>query len=384
MNDDELQLPVPASAQDDHWEIFRLLRTAWDDLKWAAYCLAVFVALLVASQVLVMHLVLAQVHPLLGWLSTLGFAVAFGMLVVRPAATLARIAPGACPPDVDLTDPDLTRQQLQARLTSDDDWLRGMAENPTFSDDVETVSAIRDDLATLRASLRAGGAVRPLAEQLDAIEEKRIAPILAPIDEEVNEYVRREALEVGVLTAASASGFVDALIVLWRNANMVVWIVQRYYGRGQLRLCIQVLVGLGVTVVSSRVLEAVADTAGGVLKSLLGNIAGALFGALLDGSANALMTLKLGYLTRRRCNTFKEWSDSSAEHHLGQVIRRVEDEAEDLVRELIERHGGATIADEIVDVVERVDDVVDNVVETVIEAPRSAWSRLRGFFRGDR
>lgn len=377
MKDDDPTLPAPA----DHWEIFRLLHEAWDDLKWAAACIAGFVALLVVSQVVVLHLVLAQLHPVLGWLSTAAFVAAFAGLVVRPIGTLARLPPGACPPDVDLGDPDLTRTQLRSRLDADDGWLDGMLQNPAFSSQASTITAIREDLATLRASLRSGGAVRALADQLDAIEENRIAPLLAPIDAEVDAYIQKEALEVGVLTAASASGFVDALIVLWRNANMVVWIVQRYYGRGSIRLCTQVLVSLGLTVVSSRVLEAVADTAGDVLKDLLGNIAGRLFGALLDGSANALMTLKLGYLTRRRCNTFREWTDAHAESHLGEVISRVEDEAEELVRELIERHGGATIADEIVDVVETVDEVVDKTAAVIIEAPRSAWSRIRGLFR---
>ena len=121
--------------------------------------------------------------------------------------------------------------------------------------------------------------------------------VVSPLDEETWELIRREAVNVGLATAISPSGFVDAIIALWRNLRLIRGIAGIYRVRAG---------AYGTFVIMRRAVAAVvvADLAQEATALLLGagrSFASLLGGPLAQGMANATMTILVGLKAQEQC-----------------------------------------------------------------------------------
>src|SRR5690606_42084612 len=94
---------------------------------------------------------------------------------------------------------------------------------------------------------------------LEAFGREQIEPLLKPLDKRVEALIHAEAVGVGVATAVSMNGTVDAFIVLWRNANLVAKVARIYFGRPHLWGSLRILRDVAGIVVVSRALDDVTD-----------------------------------------------------------------------------------------------------------------------------
>ena len=259
----------------------------------------------------------------------------------------------------------LTKPALQKRIRFDEAYLKAMIANPELAEHHAAADAARNELKTL-AQNEASPAV--VATALAAFERERIAPLLIDLDKRVDDYIRREALAVGAATAVSLNGSIDAFVVLWRNANMVSRIARLYYGRPSLRLSLLILRDVTLAVILSRVLDDVTDAAGDALSGLVTKLGGMVVGPVMDGSINALVTLKLGYLAKKRCRSFEVWSQSNTQRAALEVFEQVRRESTGLIGDLLKLCGGA---------VGGVAGVAAGAAGAVLSAPKSAWSLVQ-------
>ena len=114
----------------------------------------------------------------------------------------------------------------------------GSIEHRIFSDLPEYIRSgdvlVVNDTRVIRARLFGKRSTGGAAEVV-RFETERIEKLLAPLDRAADRMIRAEALSVGIATAVSPSGALDAFLVLWRNANLVSRIAGLYYGKPGVR-----------------------------------------------------------------------------------------------------------------------------------------------------
>jgi len=365
---------APVAKPIERWEIARQWRVAWSRLKWAVAGILAFTALLVVGQIYTFHQLFSDVHPWLGNAFVATLTATFAWFVVWPLVRASRLPAVVRPPDVDLGGANLTAAEVSKRADFDLLYVRGLRSNPEL---VETRAAIDATLGDLQALATRIGAVTSdipvLAQELALFERERIEPLLAPIDRQVERYIHAEASAVGAATAICMNGSIDAFIVLWRNANMVARVARLYYGRPSLRTSLVVLRDVAASVILSRALDDITDMAGNALSGVLGKLGGLVAGPLMDGSVNALVTLKLGYLAKRRCRGFEAWSPKRSARAIAEVFAQLQTESSNVAADLIKRCGQVATA---------AADVATSAGGTVMTAPRSAWSKVQALVAG--
>ena len=372
MTADDLSMAA-GPATSERWELAYQWRMLWRTLKYSVLGVLVFLTLLAVGQIYIFHQMFASVHPFLGWAFIAAVTAIFIWLIALPLARFLHAPKISHPPDVNLKDPAIDHGALASRLHFDAAYLKNMCANPALSNQRKEALKARDDL-----SLLADSGDENLAAQLAAFEADRIAVLLKDLDKQVDDYIHREALTVGSTTAVSMNGSIDAFIVLWRNINMISRISRLYYGRPSMRISLQVLRDVMMAVLLSRTLDDVSDMAGDALGKTVSRLGGMVAGPVLDGSVNALVTLKLGYLAKKRCRSFDVWSKSSAQTAVKEAFERVSQESSSLIGELVKMTGAVLSA--AAKATGAVAGFATDAAGNVIAVPKSAWSLVQDAF----
>ncbi|MAK62303.1 MAG: hypothetical protein CMK09_15140 [Ponticaulis sp.] len=351
------------------WELAHQWSRAWRVIKWLFTALVVLAFLLVIGQMYLFYDLFFRIHPILG----ISFAAILTGLLIwligRPMISFWRTPIAAKPPPPP-QDPSLpTRAEAITRLRYDLKYLKALAKNPAMSGDA---NAIRADIASgelLLEDLRSRGADehKTLLQALRTYEHTHIETRLKEIDARVDKLIHSEAVGVGLATTVSMNGTIDAFIVLWRNANLVAKIARLYFGRPNFRGSLLVIRDVAAMVVLSRALEDVTDLTGEILGSVLGRMGGIVAGPLMDGGINAMMTLKLGYLAKRRCRSFESWSLKQAGAISKEAMEGVKKESGSVITDLISASGGIT-------------KIASRAGEKAWQGSKNAWSQVQGWF----
>ncbi|KCZ91523.1 hypothetical protein HHI_13064 [Hyphomonas hirschiana VP5] len=372
-----LPVPVPASTPAvkpaQRWELAAQWAQGWRILKWSVSAVVVIAALMVIGQGYLFYRLFDDVHPLLGYAYILLLTAGLALLVVRPVMAFLSMPVAAKPPDI-LIDPKAPDPKaLVARVRYDIRYLQMLAANPEVQAER---AAIEESIAKGRALMARAGRATPqealgISSELETFERAHIEALLGPLDRRVNQIIHAEAVGVGVATALSMNGTVDAFIVLWRNANLIARISRIYFGRPHLMGSLRILRDVAAIVVAARALEDVTDLTGDVVGSLLGRMGGLIAGPVMDGGINAMMTLKLGYLAKRRCRSFKGWTAGQAAAISEGALREVKAESGSVITDLLKRVGGLTTH-------------ATRATERVLAGSRSTWELIRSWFGGGR
>jgi len=237
---------------------------------------------------LVLYREAAAVHPALGWLVAALLVAGLVLLVVVPIVQVVRLPGTIARPQV-ASGPRWERyvRRYARRLTRNTLLREGFT-----------------GFADLKAAVDRGAPTDELEEQ--------VTGALAFLDTKVRDIAARHAAAVFAATAVSQSGRLDTLIVISAQLRMLQEIAVTYYQRPRPRELWNLYLNVGATAFvagelqDSEVLAVLGAplTAGLTgLVSLPGSdpLVSLLVGSLLDGSANAFLTLRIGALGRRHC-----------------------------------------------------------------------------------
>jgi len=231
------------------------------------------------------------VHPALGWAAAALVALCvalLGLIVAREVEGYVRLS---------------SFEQMKAtfdglRRTPADHALHGRAQREVerFLRCLEQAADPALLLKTQRLRDRMDLADTP-AEWGEDIE--RI--LLADMDEEARDVIRREAVNVALGTALSPYGVLDAVIVIWRNVRMVRRIAGVYRVRAG---------AYGTWLILRRAVAAaaLADLAQEASVALLGttrSLASVVGAPLAQGLANAAMTVRVGLKALEECRPLR-------------------------------------------------------------------------------
>lgn len=351
------------------WELASQWMAAWRILKWSFTAIIVVGFLVVIGQGFMFYRIFADIHPVLGWVFVGVLSAILGLLVGRPLVAFFRTPVMARPPDVHPDPLNPRSSELKTRLAYDLKYLKALRRNPELKTERDAIdSDIKLGQALLaQAGDAEGEAARQLAQEIALFETTHIEARLKDIDTRVEKLIHSEAVSVGVATAISMNGTIDAFIVLWRNANLVSRIARLYFGRPNLRGSLMILRDVAAIVVLSRAVEDVTDMTGEIVGGLLGRMGGLVAGPVMDGAINAMMTLKLGYLAKRRCRSFEAWTPEQSGSIAAEALKRVKSESTSVITELLKRSGGLT-------------STAARAAERAMDGSRSAWALVQSWF----
>jgi hypothetical protein len=363
--------PAQPAKDGAGWELASQWAQGWKFLKWSATAFIVIAFLVVIGQGFLFYRMFDDVHPVLGYAYIVILALMLAVLVGRPIMGFLSMPVAARPPSIVLDPKAPDPKALTARLRYDLKYLDMLARNPLVQ---EERGAIDEGILRGQALLNRARRATPeealaVSVALEAFEREQIEVLLKPLDKQVEQLIHAEAVGVGVATALSMNGTVDAFIVLWRNANLVAKISRIYFGRPHLLGSLRILRDVAAIVVVARALEDVTDITGDVIGGLLGRMGGLVAGPIMDGGVNAMMTLKLGYLAKRRCRSFKGWSAGQAKAISAEALQDVKEESGSVIGDLLKRCGGLT-------------STAARATEKAMAGSRSAWGLVQSWFGG--
>lgn len=219
----------------------------------------------------------SAVSPLLGQIVLYGLLAVYLALALVPAALYLRLPPALRPPE------DIESKEFAAYLIRLADRLRG---NPHLA-----------------------GCDLSLSDR-DGIEAA-----ISILDDRARAIIKSSASTVFVSTAISQSGRLDTLMVLAALSRMVWSIAHVYYSRPSLREMLTLYANVAGTAFLVREIEDldIAEQVEPIIASAIsGSIVGAVPGvgiaatmmttSILEGTANAFLTLRVGVIAGRYCS----------------------------------------------------------------------------------
>jgi putative membrane protein len=324
-------------------DLVQVFRRIFKVFRWVSFGIIGVTVFVLAMQLAQIHGWLAAAHPAFGHAFLLLVAGVLFFCVGIPLARYIKVPVVLKPPELPSGDDALTMAHVKRRVRFLSRYVASLRRNPLLADQrpqVEETLRICEDLARrIETVPNAAAAMKEVGE----FETTRLDALLEPIDAEADKVIRREALGVGLATAVSPNGTLDAFIVLWRNANMVSRIANLYYGRPGARGSLIVLRDVSAATLLATYLEGLSDMAGGLIGSLFGGIAGTLAGPVIDGSVNALATLRIGYTARARCRSFQAWTEKSRAQALKEAFAMAKARSREVLGEIVRSaEGGIT------------------------------------------
>jgi hypothetical protein len=279
-----------------------MIRTLRNIVLPALTGLAILAVVGMVGSGLVVYREAAGVHPLLGAAVLVLMGVGLTLLVVYPVAQLLRL-PGALvrPQHPDGADWEKFVRRYARRLAGNSLVRLGY---PGFAD----LEAALED----KDSARMPAPVEPNAPRAKSPLETEVGKTLAHLDRRARDVVARHAAAVFTATAVSQSGRLDSVIVISAQLRMVKEVAEVYYQRPRPRELWALYANVGASAFVAGEIqdsEVLAVLGAPVTAGITGFIpvAGAdplvslLVTSLLDGSANAFLTLRIGALARRYC-----------------------------------------------------------------------------------
>ncbi|MEE8584409.1 MAG: DUF697 domain-containing protein [Acidobacteriota bacterium] len=150
-----------------------------------------------------------------------------------------------------------------------------------------------------------------LAGQPDDLTRREgIEQAISQLDGQAEQIIRTNASMLFLATAISQSGRLDGLVVLAAQTRMVFQVAKVYNQRPALREMLRLYANVAATAFVARELEdsEVSDMVGSMLAASVGTVAGAVPGlqaassvlvnSVLEGAANAFLTLRVGLIAR--------------------------------------------------------------------------------------
>ncbi|MBU1699015.1 MAG: YcjF family protein [Candidatus Eisenbacteria bacterium] len=249
----------------------------------------------------------AAVHPILGWFVILLLLVGVGLLIVYPVAKLLMLP-------ASLVRPEKTSGRKWEKFLQR--YAGRILKNGAVRNEYEGLAALEATFNATRGEKKRQGAGSG-AEAVSSVMrvsqlEDEINNTLTFLDRRTEKIIRRHAAAVFAATAVSQSGRLDTAIVLSAQLRMVKEIAEVYYQRPHPRELWALYLNVGTAafiageIQDSEVLAVLGAPVSAGLSGLIpvngmDPLISLLVNSLLDGSANALLTLRIGVLARRYC-----------------------------------------------------------------------------------
>lgn len=251
-------------------------------LGWAGLLIGAMAAIVVANQFVQFAQFARSLHPLAGDVISIGLVVLAGAAIITPVVIVMRLPKALVPPP---------------------------------ESDREAVIAYQ---AQLRQRLSANRHLG--ADPIDLSSDSGLKTAIQRLDQHADQLTRQAASTVFVSTAISQNGRLDSIMVLAAQTRLVWQIAQLYQQRPHWRELLNLYSNVAVTALLVSEIEDldISEQIEPIVASVLGSgVVGAVPGvgtvavniltnSLIEGTANAFLTLRIGSVTRQYCGALTQ------------------------------------------------------------------------------
>lgn len=331
---------MPTPLQD----FGRILKHLFRFARYASYTLIGFMLVFLAFRVAELYRFFADMHPVAGYGFLAVFLFLFAWLIGRPVMRFLRMPVVIRPPTLPARG-HRTPKDMVRHLHFVERYVQHLLKNPEWEGSPAQVEAAVAECRALRdeAGAAAPDAIEALSKKVGAFEKGTVGKLLAPLDRKASEVIRKEAMGVGVSTAVSWNGTVDAFIVLWRNCNLVARVATIYYGRPGTRGTLSILRDVSAATLASMYLEDLTEAAGSAIGGIFGKTVGVIAGPVMDGGLNAVATLRIGYVAKARCRAFEGWNERTRVEAVGEALKEAGLFTKEVVGAVVKTVGGGLL-----------------------------------------
>ncbi len=356
-------------------------------LKITAYSVASLFVLVVCVQAADLYSAAHDVHPAVGVLAIL-LMIGASILVIVPAFRFLKVPRVIEPPAIPKKE-DLRLHHVAAECRYLNRYLEACLRNDALAEQEDAIRSARESLAELIAKVRAakGSETLVLAEELGAWVDSTMPGILADIDARAEKMIYQEALNVGLGTAVSPNGTLDAFVMLWRSVGLASKLAVLYYGRPGPLGTLAVVRDVCVATAAAAYLHNVTESLGNVLAKSLGSAGSVIAGPAVEGVTNGLVLIRIGYLTKERCRSFRRWDVEERRSAIGRAVNATQKVAVGLTTEILTKVGTTfgVVADAAISGVSSVAsaaaDGVASAAEGAKNLARGLGQKVGGLFR---
>jgi hypothetical protein len=223
----------------------------------------------------------ANLHPLLGQIVLYALLIIYAAVIILPIVAIFQRPVAMFPPE------DLESEAYRTYLKR---LAARLAKNPNLKETATPVSA--DDLPSIEAALK-------------------------QLDSQADENIKAAASTVFIMTAISQYGALDAVIVTLAQLRMIWQVTMLYNQRPSLRDLAYLYGNVFATAFLATKIEnldlledqlepVIASVMGSSLSSLTPGFNAAavvITNSIIQGSANAFLTIRVGIITRKYCSS---------------------------------------------------------------------------------
>lgn len=280
-----------------------MLELLWNKTRRILLIAGIMLSVVFLAELARLFLLFHRIHPVAGWAFAGFLAIGFLCLLVQFIRAWSRhprvLVPPPLPPPGEATHAQMRRYSKYLVL-----YLSRLAENEALLP--EAREAARGQAVEIGETLAHHPLNDDLARTIEETESRFIAPALAELEQKASQEVRHCVRDVMLGVTLSPYASMDILIVLYRNASMVLRVVQTYRNRP----------GIREQLLTLRDTFAVVATVSffNVSRKLLENLFSQvpLVGRVVDdigqGLGAGLLTSVAGHAAISRCAAFRGWN----------------------------------------------------------------------------
>ncbi len=213
------------------------VQRTWGYVKTAFVVVSVFFASMFVLELWHLYRLAGSTSGALGWLVLIVYGIGVGLLAI-PVMQYLRVPKALQPPKMP-ADNEMERQDLLTQTKFFQRYLDNLERNPHVGKDPKSIQLCRDYLKGYERTvltLPPGKLMNsPQGKQalndLVQFRQRELSAALKELDERADRLIYQEALTVGLATAASPNGTLDAFVMLWRSTRLISQIASLYYGR---------------------------------------------------------------------------------------------------------------------------------------------------------
>lgn len=317
-------------------------------IRWAKMALSISGVLffvIFAGELLRIYQTASGVSPWLGYAVAGVFAI-LGLLAAIPFIRFLKTPRAVQPPPLPESADAMRISHLLAECRFLDRYLANGSRNPELTDKAQQIDAARIELAGLHRKVAAASEsqIKELGKELTTWHDKQLVAVLKDLDKRVDRMIYQESLTVGLATAASPNGTLDAFVMLWRSMKLVSQIATAYYGRPGLWGTLAVCKDVSIATAMAGYLQNVTDSLGNLVAKSVGGVTGVVAGPAVDGVTNALVLIRIGYLAKERCRSTRRWDLATRKNALVRALASTQRVAVGLTTEILRQTFGGLSA----------------------------------------
>lgn len=295
--------------------MFPELQHVWKLVKATILTIGILLSGAAALEILRAYVTLSGVHPWLGY----GFVALVGVTAVSIGGyfitNVARRPRVLTPPDI-RNHAEVTERELLKYLQYLQAYLARLSKNPSLPENERLAAEAAQ--AALTSDLEKSLTRDDWVALIQRVEEEDILPRLQILDECAERQVRHSVRDIMLAITLSPFRAVDLLVVLYRNAMMVVRVIQIYNSRPLLRE------QLAIFRDTLRVVATVNFLSFGekFTEQLFSQVPflGPVMDNLVQGVGAGLLTSATGHAAKYRCRAFNGWNQEAATQHMAKMM----------------------------------------------------------------